>query len=105
MQLWLKHTAARLDDMGGGVMSLRVEQHRDGDVALYIEVDGAPIEDENGNKSVVEFCTSGGRSPKTRVALMALFAAMREDDKQDPDGTPAFPFFVRDMMRQHEKSN
>jgi hypothetical protein len=67
--------AQRIEDMSAtGRLILRRQE--DGDICIQI-IDG------EGESSSVEFCTSGGKSPRTRRALSALMAAMRDDE---PDG-------------------
>jgi hypothetical protein len=66
---WIVRTAARIDEMSSGRKSLRLEVHADGDIVLFIEIEGEPVEDKEGNVSSVEFCASGGFSDKTRAAL------------------------------------
>ena len=95
---WVVKQAGRLDDMGHGKLSLRIETHQDGDVCLYVEEGGMPIEDELGNRAVVEFCSSGGRSPRTKAALYALIEAMTEDARTRPDGIPQYPVSLREAM-------
>lgn len=71
--------AERFEDMSPRGR-LRVIQQDDGD--MIIEV----VEDMNssgccaGLSAAVEFCTSGGKSPKTRKALLALMLAMAEEN-------------------------
>lgn len=56
----------------------------DGYLMLYLQADGdiiVVIRPEGGFSAEhsVEFCNSGGRSPRTLKALRALFEAMEED--------------------------
>jgi len=75
--------AERFEDMSPSGR-LRVLQQDDGD--MIVEV----IEDLNsqsctaGLSCAVEFCTSGGKSPKTRVALRALMLAIAEENAERP---------------------
>ena len=55
---------------------LRVFQQDDGDMII------CAIADDGASESV-EFCNSGGKSPRTLAALRALMNAMEEDNK-DP---------------------
>ncbi len=69
--------------------SLKLLVQSDGDVIVAITQDGIPIGDvdtgsEHDRSSQVEFCVSGGRSPRTLAALMELVAAMKEDNRQWP---------------------
>lgn len=68
---------ARLDDMSPGD-SLRVGLDNDNDV--YVSVCGS------GGVGSVEFCTpgpGGGKSSRTRLALIALMVAMEADNAED----------------------
>lgn len=64
---------------------LRVMQQDDGDMIVVV------IEDHNstmgGNMASVEFCTSGGKSPKTREALFALMLAIADENAERPHCT------------------
>lgn len=103
MAEWKIRTAGRVDEMSGGKMSLRIELQADGDVMVYIEEDGALVQDKNGNKSRVEFCNTaggGGKSPHTLRALNALYEAMRQDAKERPDGIPQYPVGLAKMMEE-----
>lgn len=67
---------ARIGDMDPR-LALRVGLDDDSDVYLSIT---------NGLDGI-EFCTignGGGKSPRTRDALIALMQAMREDNAEDP---------------------
>lgn len=72
-------TAERFEDMSPRGR-LQVLQQSDGDMIVCI------IEDPDsrgccaGLSASVEFCTSGGKSPKTLAALRALMEAMAEDN-------------------------
>lgn len=76
--------AERFEDMSPRGR-LRVIQQDDGDMIVCV------IEDPNsqgccaGLSASVEFCTSGGKSRRTREALRALMHAMAEDNA-DPYG-------------------
>jgi hypothetical protein len=69
----------RREDMGRG--SLRLVLDHDNDVCVAVM-------DDDGNVSVVEFCNpgggGGGRSPKTRMALIALMVAIEADNAERP---------------------
>jgi hypothetical protein len=97
-------TAGRLDDMGRGKMSLRVEFQPDGDIIVYIEEDGVIIQDDKGNRSAVEFCNiagGGGQSPHTRRALVALYEAMKKDAQERPDMIPKYPAGLAEAMAKN----
>ena len=98
---WNVRTAGRLDDMGHGKMSLRVELQPDGDITVLIEEDGVVVQDGEGNSSRVEFCNptgGGGRSLHTRRALYALFDAMKKDALERPDAIPKYPVGLAERM-------
>lgn len=57
---------------------LRLLQQDDGDILICVISD--PNGPDEGVSPSVEFCTSGGKSPKTLVALKALMLAMAEDN-------------------------
>lgn len=71
--------AERFEDMSQRGR-LRVMQQDDGDMVIAV------IEDMNsgtccaGLSASVEFCTSGGKSPRTLAALRELMFAMAEDN-------------------------
>lgn len=73
--------AERFEDMSPRGR-LQILQQDDGDMLVGV------IEDPNGpNDGVmvsVEFCTSGGKSPKTLEALRHLMQAMAEDNADRP---------------------
>lgn len=61
---------------------LRVGLDADNDV--YVSV----FDDKNKTSSSVEFCTvgnGGGKSPKTRTALIELMKAIKADNKDNPN--------------------
>jgi len=62
------------EDMGCG--RLRLTAQDDGDMCLLVIED---IDQGTGQSAGVEFCASGGKSPKTLQALRDLSRAMRED--------------------------
>ena len=72
-------TVERLEDMSPRG-KLKLLEQRDGDVIVCV------VEDINaegpcaGLPASVEFCVSGGKSPRTIVALRALMVAMAEDN-------------------------
>lgn len=74
--------AERFEDMSP-CGRLQVLQQGDGDMIVTV------IEDVDskgccaGLAASVEFCTSGGKSPKTREALRALMLAMAEENAAD----------------------
>ncbi|HWP61334.1 MAG TPA: hypothetical protein VN495_01910 [Candidatus Paceibacterota bacterium] len=101
MAEWEVQSAGRLDEMGQGKMSLRIELQPDGDIILCIDEDGVPVQDDAGNVAKVEFCSTaggGGRSPHTRRALYTLYEAMRLDAREKPDGIPKYPVGLREAM-------
>lgn len=73
----MSREAERFEDMSQRGR-LRVIQQDDGDMIVCV------IEDMNspsgGAMAGVEFCTSGGKSPRTLAALRALMLAMAEDN-------------------------
>lgn len=76
---------ARLEDMNPDG-HLRVTLDSDNDVVVEV-FDGTQFVS-------VEFCAGaggGGRSPKTRLALIALMAAIEEDNKADMNGARRHP--------------
>lgn len=74
--------AERFEDMSPRGR-LRVIQQDDGDMIVYVIEDPNSI---NGGASAgVEFCISGGKSPKTREALRALMLAMAEENEERPN--------------------
>jgi hypothetical protein len=97
----MTNQAERFEDMSRRGR-LRIIQQDDGDMIVYVIEDPNSI---NGGASAgVEFCTSGGKSPKTREALRALMLAMAEDNADRPhchrrgehglgvtDPAPAYP--------------
>ena len=73
--------AERFEDMSQRGR-LRIIQQDDGDMIVYVIEDLHSI---NGGPSAgVEFCTSGGKSPKTREALHSLMIAMAQDNADRP---------------------
>jgi hypothetical protein len=74
-------TAERFEDMSQRGR-LRVIQQNDGDVIVGIVED--PDGPNGGVTTSVEFCTSGGKSPKTLIALRSLMQAMAEDNADSP---------------------
>ena len=73
--------AERFEDMGQRGR-LRVLQQDDGDMLVAVVED--PEGDHGGIMVGVEFCTSGGKSPKTLEALRNLMQAMAEDNADRP---------------------
>ncbi len=68
---------------------LKIVVQSDGDVILAIMEDGSVIEERELGKETrraqVEFCASGGgRSHRTRAALMDLVLAMKADNEENP---------------------
>jgi len=73
--------AERFEDMSPRGR-LRVLQQDDGDMIVCVIED--PNSSTRGEMTSVEFCTSGGKSPKTREALLALMLAMAEENAARP---------------------
>lgn len=109
---WIRVEVARAGEMnpdipsdvpGQGTVqaSLRITIARDGDIAVYIDYDGIPVGSDGLQEGArVEFCNpsgGGGRSPRTRDALMQLIKAIEEDNQQHPEGLPRFPL----TLHQH----
>ena len=61
---------------------LRLLKQSDGDILVCVLAD--PDGPDGGASVNVEFCTSGGKSYKTLVALNALMEAMAEDNRDRP---------------------
>lgn len=61
---------------------LRVIQQDDGDMIVAIIPD--PIEEPDSPGLSVEFCTSGGKSPKVLLALRELMKAIIEQNRENP---------------------
>ena len=62
---------------------LRLLRQSDGDILVCVISD--PNGPDEGVSTSVEFCTSGGKSPKTLQALAALMEAMAEDNRDRPN--------------------
>ncbi|RTL42961.1 MAG: hypothetical protein EKK53_11200 [Burkholderiales bacterium] len=77
----MSREAERFEDMSQRGR-LRVIQQDDGDMIVYVIED--PNSPNGGASAGVEFCTSGGKSPKTRAALLALMVAMGEENAERP---------------------
>ena len=75
--------AERFEDMSQRGR-LRVMQQDDGDMIIEVIEDPKSQGCCAGLSASVEFCTSGGKSPKTREALLALMMAMAEENSQNP---------------------
>ena len=72
----------RREDMSAkGHLSLLWQDDGDIIVAAYAQNQSTGLIEHNAG---VEFCTSGGKSPRTLRALAALFRAM-EEDNADPN--------------------
>ncbi|MTJ93897.1 MAG: hypothetical protein F8N36_13720 [Desulfovibrio sp.] len=78
--------ADRTEDMGT-VKRLKVIRDNEGDVVVSIVTGrGMPLHEEaTESDAAVEFCNSGGRSPRTFRALLALLNAMEEDENDQSD--------------------
>ena len=74
--------AERFEDMSQRGR-LRVLKQEDGDMCVTVIED--PRSTMGGAMAGVEFCTSGGKIPKTLAALRALMLAMAEDNADRPD--------------------
>lgn len=74
---------SRLEDMSpDGKLVLLLQP--DGDVIVNVRPSADDRDYEGSPFGVsVEFCASGGRSPKTLKALRHLFEAMKEENKCD----------------------
>lgn len=75
--------AERFEDMSRRGR-LRVLQQDDGDMIVEVVEDLDSQSPSAGLSASVEFCTSGGKSPKTRAALLNLMLAMAEDNAARP---------------------
>lgn len=74
--------AERFEDMSQRGR-LRVMQQTDGDMIVCVVSDPDHAV-HRGAAVSVEFCTSGGKSPKTREALLALMLAMADENSDKP---------------------
>ncbi len=72
-------TVERNEDMSPD-WKLRIHRQNDGDMQVSVVSPDAQY-------TTVEFCTSGGRSPKTIKALRSLMQAMDEDNADRPIST------------------
>ena len=65
---------------------LKLIQQRDGDMVLIVVPSSETLEREGGSPFgvSVEFCLSGGESPKVRKALEDLAIAIIESNKEHP---------------------
>lgn len=82
--VWPKQRhVGRMDDMhNDGV--LRVMIDNDGDVCVFV---GASRQGSGWESGSIEFCapgSGGGRSPRTREALIALMVAIEADNAEAP---------------------
>ncbi|MNM94622.1 hypothetical protein D3C81_1070330 [compost metagenome] len=69
-------TVERLEDMSArGRLKLYAQE--DGDMCLMVV-------ENNGTSAGIEFCASGGRSPRTLEAVRALSRAMEQDNADHP---------------------
>lgn len=88
---WQVERVGRIGDMNSN-LALWVELHADGDVVLSIvDEHGIPIGGAMAPNAIIEFSTvagGGGRSGKTRAALVSLINAMKEDAKECPEANP-----------------
>lgn len=60
---------------------LKLLQQDDGDIIVAVYPEEGGLIQPGGS---VEFCTSGGRSPRTHKALRALMVAMAADNAERP---------------------
>jgi len=74
----MTNTVERFEDMSPRGR-LRLLQQSDGDILVCVISD--PDGPDEGVSPSVEFCTSGGKSPKTLVALRHLMKAMADDNR------------------------
>lgn len=84
--VWPKErTVGRCGEMAPrGDMNLAVHLQDDGDVI----VECWEVRHGHGERASVEFCTvgpGGGRSPRTRAALIALMVAIEADNAETPE--------------------
>lgn len=75
--------AERFEDMSPRGR-LRILQQDDGDMIVCVIEDPDSRSGCAGLMASVEFCTSGGQSPKTRTALLALMEAMAAENAERP---------------------
>ena len=75
--------AERFEDMSRRGR-LRVFQQDDGDMIVSVVEDLDSPNPTAGLSCSVEFCTSGGKSPKTFEALLALMLAMADENAATP---------------------
>lgn len=75
--------AERFEDMSPRGR-LRVLQQDDGDMIIEVVEDPNSQSCTAGLSCAVEFCVSGGKSPKTREALYVLMLAMAEENAERP---------------------
>lgn len=75
--------AERFEDMSRRGR-LRVHQQGDGDMIIEVIEDPESQGCCAGLIASVGFCTSGGKSPKTRHALLLLMQAMAEENAAHP---------------------
>lgn len=68
-------TQSRIGDMGEG-LKLQLHIEEDGDIIVCIMPKDHRIPHETAE---LQFCASGGKSPKTLMALHKLYHAMQED--------------------------
>lgn len=85
----MQEDVSRIGDMHPN-RRLKLWRQEDGDIIVTIEQKGCLIRSYSfdGSEEVaaeVEFCTSGGNSPRTREALRQLMEAMELDNKESPD--------------------
>jgi len=75
--------AERFEDMSPHG-KLQVLQQDDGDMIVTVIEDTESRGPCAGLGASVEFCTSGGKSPKTLAALRALMLAIAEENTEKP---------------------
>jgi hypothetical protein len=77
-------TVSRIGDMDI-LASLNIHQQEDGDIVVWIGNPHYPLAKDAPRE--VEFCEcswGGGKSRKTREALLKLMDAIREDNREKP---------------------
>lgn len=77
---YIRRSVTRREDMSA-TGKLQLIEQMDGDIIVTVWPDGEPF-------ASVEFCTSGGKSPKTLHALRALLDAIVEENGPQDDRAP-----------------
>lgn len=63
---------------------LEIKRQPDGDIIVTCWEDPSDHSTFSKSHASVEFCTSGGQSPKVLRALYALMSAIEEENAEDP---------------------